>query len=95
MTAFSAIFVLKENWFSVSLGQISELGRSCRLGSRPRCQPPSPPPPTNPGFRFSPCLVRKRVEMSEAILALLGTFQELHLEWYARVIIVLDFCFYI
>ena len=33
-------------------------------------------------FRFSPCLIRKRVETSEAImLALLDTFQELHLEW--------------
>ena len=32
-------------------------------------------------FRFSPCLMRKRVEESEAILALLGGFQELHLEW--------------
>ena len=31
-------------------------------------------------FRFSPCLMRKRVENSEAILALLDTFQELHLE---------------
>ena len=39
------------------------------------------------GFRFSPCLMRtcqKRVEKSEAILlALLETFQELHLEWLA------------
>ena len=32
-------------------------------------------------FRFSPCLKRKRVEKSEAILALLETFQELHLRW--------------
>ena len=32
-------------------------------------------------FRFSPCLMRKRVEKSEAILALLDSFQELHLEW--------------
>ena len=32
-------------------------------------------------FHFSPCLMRKRVEKSEVILALLGTFQELHLEW--------------
>ena len=31
-------------------------------------------------FRFSPCLMLKRVEKSEAILALLNTFQELHLE---------------
>ena len=31
-------------------------------------------------FLFSPCLMRKRVEKSEAILALLDTFQELHLE---------------
>ena len=31
-------------------------------------------------FRFSPFLMRKRVEKSEAILALLDTFQELHLE---------------
>ena len=33
-------------------------------------------------FRFSPtCLMRKRVKKSEAILALLDSFQELHLEW--------------
>ena len=32
-------------------------------------------------FRFSPCLMRKRVEKSEAIQALLDSFQELHLEW--------------
>ena len=31
-------------------------------------------------FRFSPCLMRKRVENSQAILALLDSFQELHLE---------------
>ena len=32
-------------------------------------------------FRFSPCLMRKRVEKSQAILALLDGFQELHLDW--------------
>ena len=32
-------------------------------------------------FSFSSCLMRKRAAKSEAILALLGTFQELHLEW--------------
>ena len=32
-------------------------------------------------FRFSPCLMRKRIEKSEAILALLDSFQDLHLEW--------------
>ena len=32
-------------------------------------------------FLFSPCLMRKRVAKSEAILTLLDTFQELHLEW--------------
>ena len=32
-------------------------------------------------FSFSPCLMRKRVAKSEAILALLDTFQEQHLEW--------------
>ena len=32
-------------------------------------------------FRFSPCLMGKRVEKSEAILALLDGFQELHLDW--------------
>ena len=32
-------------------------------------------------FYFSPCLMRKRVEKCEGILALLDTFQELHLEW--------------
>ena len=32
-------------------------------------------------FSFSSCLRRKRVAKSEAILALLDTFQELHLEW--------------
>ena len=31
-------------------------------------------------FRFLSCLMRKRVEKSEAILALLDSFQELHLE---------------
>ena len=32
-------------------------------------------------FRFWPCLMRKRVEKSEAMLALLDTFRELHLQW--------------
>ena len=32
-------------------------------------------------FSFSSCLMRKRVAKSEAILALLVTFQELHLDW--------------
>ena len=32
-------------------------------------------------FRFSPCWIRKRVEKSQEILALLDSFQELHLEW--------------
>ena len=32
-------------------------------------------------FRPSPCFMRKKVEKSEAILALLYRFQELHLEW--------------
>ena len=32
-------------------------------------------------FRFSPCLMRKRVQKSPAILALLHSFQELQLEW--------------
>ena len=32
-------------------------------------------------FSFSSCLMRKRVAKSEAILALLDTFHELHLEW--------------
>ena len=33
-------------------------------------------------FRLSPCLVKdQRVEKSQAILALLDSFQELHLEW--------------
>ena len=32
-------------------------------------------------FSFSPCLMRKRVEKFEAILDLLDSFQELHLEW--------------
>ena len=32
-------------------------------------------------FSFSPCLMRKRIAKSEAILALLDTFQELPLEW--------------
>ena len=40
MSAFSAIFVFKEYLYSVSLGRISLLGQSCKLGSRPRCQPP-------------------------------------------------------
>ena len=32
-------------------------------------------------FQFSPFLMRKRIEKIEAILALLDSFQELHLEW--------------
>ena len=32
-------------------------------------------------FRFSPCWMSMRVEKSQAILALLDSFQELHLEW--------------
>ena len=32
-------------------------------------------------FSFSSCLMRKRIAKSEAILAFLDTFQELHLEW--------------
>ena len=32
-------------------------------------------------FSFSSCLMPKRVAKSEAILALLVTFQELHLKW--------------
>ena len=32
-------------------------------------------------FRFAPCLMRNRVEKSQAILTLLDSFQELHLEW--------------
>ena len=31
-------------------------------------------------FRFSPCLISKRVEKSQAILVLLDDFQELHLD---------------
>ena len=31
--------------------------------------------------RFSPCLMRKKVQKSQAILALLDSFQKLHLEW--------------
>ena len=38
--------------------------------------------PISDGIVFvSPCLMRKRIAKSEAILALLDTFQELHLEW--------------
>ena len=37
--------------------------------------------------------MRKKIEKSEAILAFLDSFQELHLEWLAWVISVLDFCF--
>ena len=32
-------------------------------------------------FGFSPCLMRKRVQKSQAILALHDNFRELHLEW--------------
>ena len=32
-------------------------------------------------FRFSPCLIPKRVEKTQAILALLDSFMEMHLEW--------------
>ena len=40
------------------------------------------------GFCFSSCCMLKRVKKSQAILALLDSFQELHLEWQAWVIIV-------
>ena len=47
------------------------------------------------GFHFSSCLMQKRVQKSQVILALLDSFQELHLEWYkAWVIIVFDICFF-
>ena len=42
-------------------------------------------------FCFSPCLIEK----SEAILAILDSFQELHLEWSAWVIIAFVFVFLI
>ena len=32
-------------------------------------------------FRFSPCLMRKRVKKSQGIRALLDGFQERHLDW--------------
>ena len=32
-------------------------------------------------FRFSPCLMRKRVLKSQATVAFLDSFQELNLEW--------------
>ena len=32
-------------------------------------------------FRFLPCLMRKRVQKSQAILALLDSFQELTFKW--------------
>ena len=38
-------------------------------------------------FRFSPCLMRKRVEKSQAISALLDGFQELHLHWCLEIIL--------
>ena len=38
-------------------------------------------------FRFSPCLMRKRVEKSQAISALLDGFQELHLDWCLELIL--------
>ena len=44
-------------------------------------------------FSFSPCLIGKRIGKSEAILALLDTFQGLYLEWQARETIVFDVCF--
>ena len=44
-------------------------------------------------FRFSPCLMHKRVQKSQAILALLDSFQGLHLECWAWVIIVFDVFF--
>ena len=46
-------------------------------------------------FRFSPCLMRKRVQKSQATLSLLYSFQELHLEWKSWVIIVFDVYFFI
>ena len=42
-----------------------------------------------------PCWMRKRVEKSEAILALLDGFQELHLDWYAWVIFAFDVFFFL
>ena len=44
-------------------------------------------------FRFSPCLMRKRVKKSHATVAFLDSFQELNLEWQAWLIIVFDVCF--
>ena len=55
------------SWLVCLLGFWLSQSRKCDFGWR--C------------FHFSPCLMRKRVEMSAAILALLDTFQELHLEW--------------
>ena len=40
-------------------------------------------------FSFSPCLMRKRVSKSEALLALLDTFEELHLD---RVVSLSNYC---
>ena len=39
--------------------------------------------------------MRKRAAKSEAILAIRDSFQELHLEWQAREIIVFDVCFFV
>ena len=40
-------------------------------------------------FRFSPCLMLERVEKYEAILALLDSFQELHLD---RMVSLSNYC---
>ena len=40
-------------------------------------------------FRFSPCLMLKRVEKYEAILDLLDSFQELHLD---RMVSLSNYC---
>ena len=45
--------------------------------------------------RFSPCLMRIKEDSSDSRVILLDSFQELHLEWYAWVMIVFDVCFFI
>ena len=45
-------------------------------------------------FRMASFSFFTLLEKSEAILALLDTFQELHLEWSAWIIIVFDVCFF-
>ena len=60
MSASSAIFVLKENWYLVSLDQFSYFERLCKLDSKPRCQYPRPRHSSGQSFSsFGNVLIRE------------------------------------